>query len=266
MHHILLSLSDSQNLYWNFWQQNRSFPSARPPQQNAGFRDPNQVPNMYRISNEHQSSSQPVNFRIPRSTNQYPGVIESSLQSSTSLLRPQGHAGVSQDRSVHRTGVVSSQQSHLIATANRAAQMSVGSTRSVPSYPWNPDGHNSPTPMGDQRGISGATPSSQPVTRTDAHGSVDTNWRPAARMRGALVGQAYDEALNRNITQPYQRIQAARRVSNTTPLPNNGLPNLPASIPSGTVLGTPLPSLVSGDPVVRPAGSDILPNSSSGML
>lgn len=221
---------------------------------------------MYRVSNEHQSSSQPVNLRIPRSTNQYPGAVESSLQSSTSLLRPQGHAGVSQDRSVHRAGVASGQQSQLIATANRAAQMSVGATRSVPSYPWNPDGHNTPTPMGDQMGISGATPSSQPVTRTDAQGSADMNWRPAGRMRGALVGQAYDEALNRNITQPYQRIQAAIRVSNTTPLPNNGLPNLPASIPVGTVLGTPLPGVASGDPVVRPAGSDILPNSSSGML
>lgn len=251
--------------------QNRSFTSARSPQLNAGFQDPNQVPNMYRVSNEHQSSSQPMNFRSPRPVTPSPGMNQSSMQSSTSLLHPQSHAGVSQDRSAHN-------RNNLIANANLAVQMSVGASRTVPSYSWNPEGHNMQTPMGDQRGISGATPPSQPDTRTDSSSSADMNWRPAARMRGALSGQAYADALNRLITQPNQQAQATRPISNTTPLSNNVRPNLQAFMASGSVAGIPVPSfasatpvgipvpnLASAAPVGRPSGSDVLPNGSSGM-
>ncbi|XP_057810435.1 E4 SUMO-protein ligase PIAL2 isoform X2 [Salvia miltiorrhiza] len=192
-------------------QQNSSFPSARPPQQSTGFLDPNQVPNMYRVSNEHQSSTQPTNFRSSRPPSQSPGVIQ-SMQSLTNLMRPQSHAGVS------------TQQAHLIASANRAAQMSVGSSRAVPSYPWNSGAQNTPIPTGDQRVTNRATPPPQPVTIVES--SADQNWRPTSRMRGALTGQDYEEAFNRLITQPTQQAQAARPISSPTPRPNNVRPNL----------------------------------------
>ncbi|KAH6830031.1 hypothetical protein C2S53_004148 [Perilla frutescens var. hirtella] len=237
-------------------QQNRSFPPARPPQQNTGFLDPNQVPNMYRVSNEHQSSSQPTNFRSPRSITPSPGVRSITPSPGVRSMTPS--PGVSQSSALNN-------RSHLIATANRAVQMSVGGTRTVPSYSWNPNVHSMQSPTGDQRGMNGATPPSQPATRTDAHSSADPNWRPAARMRGALSGQAYADAFNRYITQPNQQTQAARPISNTTPLPNNARPNLQAFMAGGAVPGIQVPNLASAAPVGRPSGSDALPNGSSGM-
>lgn len=192
---------------------------------------------------------------------QSPGTIQSSMQSSGSFLRPQSHAGVPQDRSVHRAGVASTQPSHLIAAANRAVQMSVDSTRTAPSYSWNPDGHSMPTPPGDQRGISGVT--SQPVTRTDAYDPADLTWRPAARMRGALSGQAYADAFNQYITRPNQQAQAARPISNLTSIPT--MPQLQAFMAGGVAQGIPAPNYASTAPVGRPVSSDVLPDGSSGM-
>lgn len=255
----------AQNLFSNSWQQFVPFSSARPPQQNSGFLDPNQVPNMYRVSNQHQSSSQPTNFRTPQSTSPSPGVTHSSVPPSTNLMRPQSHAGVTstQQLNVHRTGVASTQQAHLIATANRAVHVSVGASRAVPSYTWNPGAHNMPTPPGDQRVTNRATP--PPQATTTAQDSADPNWRPAGRMRGALSGQAYIDALNRYTTQPTQQAQAARPISNPMPHLNNGQSVLPTMMADGTIQVLQAPNLDSAAPAGRPAGSNVLPNGSPGM-
>lgn len=97
-------------------------------------------------------------------------------------------------------------------------------------------------------------PPPEPVTtRTDP---ADASWRPAARMRGALTGQAYDEAYNLYIAQPNQ--QLARPTSNAaTPLGNNVRPNLP-DFRAGVNVQVPNPASAA------PTGNNV-PNASSQM-
>ncbi|KAI3453760.1 hypothetical protein Pfo_010423 [Paulownia fortunei] len=258
--HQVSLISSSPLLQHSGMQQNYAFPSARPPQQNASFHDPNQVPNAYRVSNErHGSSQQMANLRMPRTMSQSPSLVQSSMQSSGSFLRPQSHTGVPQDRTVHKTGVASAQQSPLIAAANRAVQISLDTSRTVPSYSRNPDGRSMPS-LGDQMGIIGVA--SQPVTRTDAYDPAELNWRPAGRMRGALSGQAYTAALNQYIIRPNQQAQAARPISNVTSLPTNVPAQLQGFMAGGVVQGTPAPNYAG--PASRPVDSDLLPGGSSG--
>ncbi|KAL8537622.1 hypothetical protein ACS0TY_012661 [Phlomoides rotata] len=211
-------------------QQNFAFPPDRQPHpiQNAGFLDPNQVPNLYRVSNA-STQQQMGNFRLNRAMSQ------SSSQPSSSFSHP------------HRTGVANVPQSQLIAEANRAVQMSIDASRTVPS--WYP---TAPTPVGDQRGISGAA-SQQPVN----YDAADPNWRPAVRMRGALSGQAYADALYQNIVRPNSQAQAAR------PMPSRP-PQVQALMASGPILGYPVLNSASV-PIGQPMGSHVLPEGSSRM-
>ncbi|XP_047970818.1 E4 SUMO-protein ligase PIAL2-like isoform X2 [Salvia hispanica] len=243
-------------------QQNRPFPFAQSSPQNTGFLDPNQVPNMYTVSNEHQSFSQPTNFRIPRSMSNFSSTLQPSVQPSTNVMRHQSHAGVAstQHLNVPRTGVASNstQQAQWRSTANRTAQMSVGASRAVPS---NSSSHNIPTPIADQRVSDRAIPPPQPVTTIQD--SVDPNWRPPGRMRGALLGQAYEDAMNQYIIQPTQQAQA-RPISNPMALPNIRS-TLPAFMGGGNAQGSRAPNSTSAAPSGRPAGTDILPSGSTKM-
>lgn len=215
---------------------------------------------MYTVSNEHQSFSQPTNFRIPRATSNFSSTLQPSVQPSTNAMRHQSHAGVAstQHLNVHRTGVASNnnQQAQWRTTANRTAQMSVGASRAVP---YNSGSHNIPTPIADQRVSDRATPPPQPVTTTQD--SVDPNWRPPGRMRGALLGQAYEDAMNQYIIQPTQQAQA-RPISSPMALPNIRS-TLPAFMGGGNVQGLRAPNSTSAAPSGRLAGTDILPNGST---
>lgn len=145
------------------------------------------------------------NNRMPPATNQSPR----HMQSPSVFKRPQSHVGVS------------SQNSQLLAAANRAVHMSLDSSGAVSPYSGNnPTAFRMPF-QGDQRVNAGVT--SQPLTRTNSFDTADPNWRPAARMRGALTGQAYSDAMNQFIIRPTQQAQAhaARPVSNVASLPVN---------------------------------------------
>ncbi|KAG8382192.1 hypothetical protein BUALT_Bualt05G0051200 [Buddleja alternifolia] len=210
-------------------QQNRSFPSVQPPQQNIGLQAPNHLQNAYRVPNECQNSSQPMRMR------RVPSLVQSSVQSSGSFLRPLNRVGVSQD---------GTQQSHLIAAANRSVHMAIDPSRTAALYSMN---------QGDQRGNTGI--SSPPVTRTDTYDpTAEQNWRPAGRMRGALSGQAYADALNQFIIRPNQQSQpqGARPISNVSSVPTN--------VPSQLQ-----PFIGGPGQAVRPGGSDVLPDGSAGM-
>ncbi|XP_047976483.1 E4 SUMO-protein ligase PIAL2-like isoform X1 [Salvia hispanica] len=242
-------------------QQNR----AQSPRQNTGFVHPNQVSNMCRVSNENQSFSRQTNLRIPRATSQSSGTAKSSMQPSINVMHPHMHTGVasSQQLNLHRTGVASSstQQAQLIATANRAVQMSIGGSRAMPSYAWNTAAHIMPTLAADPRVTNRATPMPQPDTT--AQTSVDPNLRPPGRMRGALSGQAYADALYRLITHPTQQAQMSRPISNPMALPNIVQPVMPNFMARGNVQVVRAPNSASAAPVGRSVGPDILPSGSS---
>ncbi|KAL7111755.1 hypothetical protein ACP275_05G109700 [Erythranthe tilingii] len=173
----------SSSLLQHIQQQNRSFSSAQPPQQNAGFQDSNQVQNTYRLPNGHNQSQQIANLRMSRTMSQ------PSMQSSGSFARTQTHAGGA-PQTIHQTAALpnNSQQSHLIAAANRAAHMAFDPSRTAPS--------------------SGVAP--QPITRSDASDpTADMTWRPAGRMRGALVGQDYNNAYKQYVIRPNQQAHQA---------------------------------------------------------
>ncbi|KAI3468680.1 hypothetical protein Pfo_025343 [Paulownia fortunei] len=240
-------------------QQNRSFPPVRPPQQNIGLQATSQVPDAQRVLNERQRSSQQMAIlRMPRAVSQSPGLIQSSMQSSASFLRPQSHVGVSQDRIVRPTGLVSGQQAPMVAPANRTMQMALDTSRNATSYSMNPDGSTTAS-VGDQRSNVGVA--SQPVMRTDAYDPAQQNWRPAGRMRGALSGQAYTDALNQYIIRPNQQAQLV--ISNVTSHPDK----VPADsfMADRAAQGTPAPNYPSARPASMPGGSDIFPNISPWM-
>ncbi|KAK4400897.1 E4 SUMO-protein ligase PIAL2 [Sesamum angolense] len=222
-------------------QQNRPFLSARPPHQNAGPQNLNQIPNAYRVSNEHHSSSQQmVSPRVLRRMRQSPGLNQSSMQSSGSFLH--------------------SQQAQLIAAANRTMQMAIGEPSISPSSSRNPDGR-SMLSLGNQMGNIGVT--SPPLTRTDTYDPSDVNWRPAGRMRGALSGQAYTDALNQFIIRPTQQAEAARPVPNLTSLPTNVQSNLQASVAGEAVQVTPAQNYPSAGPASSPVVPETFPDGSS---
>ncbi|KAL2235161.1 UNVERIFIED_CONTAM: hypothetical protein Sindi_1248300, partial [Sesamum indicum] len=222
-------------------QQNRPFLSARPPHQNAGSQNLNQIPNAYRVSNEHHSSSQQmVKPRVPHPRSRSPGLNQSSMQSSGSLLH--------------------SQQTHLIAAANRTVQMAIGEPGISPSSSRKPDGR-SMLSLGNQMGNIGVT--SSPVTRTDTYDPSEVNWRPAGRMRGALSGQAYTDALNQFIIRPSQQAQAARPVPNLTSLPTNVQSHLQAVVAGEAVQVTPAQNHPSAGPASSPVIPETLPDGTS---
>ncbi|KAL8480007.1 hypothetical protein ACS0TY_026300 [Phlomoides rotata] len=201
-------------------QQNSQYPSARPPHQNAGSPDPN-------IYRHERSTQQMSNLRVSRAMSPSPGLMQPHTQSTSSLLRSQ---------TVQGADVTRRQQSHRTAAANN---MSVDTSRTVPMYPWNPDGRNIPTPPADQS-------------------PADLSWRPPGRMRGALSGQAYSDYFNQIINRPNQQAQGARPNSNLTSPLANIRPPLQGLVAGGIIEQTP-------PPAGRPTGSDILPNASSGM-
>ncbi|KAL0298076.1 UNVERIFIED_CONTAM: E4 SUMO-protein ligase PIAL2 [Sesamum angustifolium] len=237
----LSQMSSSPLHHYPRIQQTRPFPYVSPPQQNIVLQASGQVPNAPRVLNP-RSSQQMTNFRMPRSMSQSLGTNISSIQSPTSLLRPQSDVGVSEDRIVHTTELVSGQHSSRTALADRT--MAVDTSRAAP-YSTNPD-RRMPS-VSDQRSNFGIA--SQPSTSTGAYDPADQNWRPAVRMRGALSGQAYTNALNQYIIRPNQQAQVARPTSNVTSVPDN----------------VPAPNYPSPRPGSRPGGLDSLPNRSSEM-
>ncbi|KAK4389239.1 E4 SUMO-protein ligase PIAL2 [Sesamum angolense] len=237
----LSQMSSSPLHHYPRIQQTRPFPYVSPPQQNIVLQASGQVPNAPRVLNP-RSSQQMTNFRMPRSMSQSLGTNISSIQSPTGLLRPQSDVGVSQDRIVHTTELVSGQHSSRTALADRT--MAVDTSRAAP-YSTNPD-RRMPS-VGDQRSNFGIA--SQPSTSTGAYDRADQNWRPAVRMRGALSGQAYTNALNQYVIRPNQQAQVARPTSNVTSVPDN----------------VPAPNYPSPRPGSRPGGLDSLPNRSSEM-
>ncbi|KAL6544129.1 hypothetical protein OROGR_010626 [Orobanche gracilis] len=199
-------------------QQNNSCPSARPPERNASFQGPNQVQNIYRAPN--------VIDRVPQATSQPPRLTQPPTQSTSSFSRPQ-----------------STLQFQLIAAANQAVQMSFEPSRAVPPY--------SMTSRRDERGSLGIA--SEQVTN-GYNATAEMNWRPAARMRGALSGQAYAEAYNQAMNRPNnQQAQAVRPIPSTTSvlsqsqgLVAGGVQDMPSGtgqgIPASTSAGSPMSS------------------------
>ncbi|CAH9077414.1 unnamed protein product [Cuscuta epithymum] len=49
------------------------------------------------------------------------------------------------------------------------------------------------------------------------HSQSDQNWRPSGRMRGSLLGEAYNDALNHYMVLPTQQAQASRSTSAISP-------------------------------------------------
>lgn len=198
--------------FLDFWQQNSPQPSTQLHQPNPGFQIPDQAPNAYRVPSSTQQMA--TNLRMPRATSQTPGLTQPLNQSSGSFVGLQSQMRLPQDRTVHRTGLGSSQPPHLITAANRAPQMAAyDSPRTIPSY-----SRNHLPSVGDQRNINGAA-TSKSVTSSDASGQAELSWRPAGRMRGALSGQAYADALNQYIIRPNQQAQTARSVPNLPLIP-----------------------------------------------
>ncbi|KAL0393600.1 UNVERIFIED_CONTAM: E4 SUMO-protein ligase PIAL2 [Sesamum latifolium] len=241
--HQLPQMSSSPlHHYPHIQQQTRPFPYVSPPQQNIVLQASGQVPNAPRVLNQ-RSSQQISNFRMPRSMSQSLGTNISSIQPPASLVRPQSDVGVSQDRIVHTTELVSGQHPSRTALADRT--MAVVDTSRAAPYSTNPD-RRMPS-VNDQRSNFGIA--SQPSTSAGAYDPAEQNWRPSARMRGALSGHAYTNALNQYIIRPNQQAQVARPTPNVTSVADN----------------VPAPNYPSPRPGSRPGGLDSLPNRSSGM-
>ncbi|KAL2544258.1 E4 SUMO-protein ligase PIAL2-like [Forsythia ovata] len=246
-------------------QQNRSVPSVRPSQHNIGLQTPNQVPNAYRVSNERQSSSplQMANLAASHAMNQSFGQVQSSIQPSANFLGPQMHGVGSQIGVDRSTGIVGSQQPRLMIPNQRNGQMArpVETSRAHP-YSLNADARRMPS-VAHQIENTGGT--SLPGTRTDAYDQADQNWRPTARMRGALSGQAYSDAFNQFILRPTMQPQAARPISNAGSLPGNVPAPLQVPLMADRVaLGPQLPNYPSRGQASRPRVSGVSPEGSSG--
>lgn len=127
------------------------------------------------------------------------------MQSPRGFVHSQSQmAWLQQYRASQEAGLATGQPSYLIAAANRAAQMAYDSPRTVPSY-----SRNHPPLLGDHTSITGVAAPSQ----------TEQSWCPAGRMRGALSGQAYADAMNQYIIRPGQQAQAARPVPNVPSIP-----------------------------------------------
>ncbi|KZV31530.1 hypothetical protein F511_07381 [Dorcoceras hygrometricum] len=209
-------------------QRNHSFSSIRSSQPSV----PDQGRNSFSASNDRRSSTPPhlVGQRMP-----------ASAQSPVNFPRPQTTIGVSQDRNLS-AGAVTSQQTGMPLTLHTSGQMArpVELSRTTPSY-------TIPNKMSSTRDqVKNPVITSSQGQTIGVIDSAEPNWRPAARMRGALSGQAYTDALNQFIIRPNQQAQVAR-------------PSLPANVPAhlqslmadATAPRTPEPSHASGAPVTR---------------
>ncbi|XP_073284961.1 E4 SUMO-protein ligase PIAL2-like isoform X2 [Primulina huaijiensis] len=206
--HLPPSSSNQYPVIQNYWQQNSSRASARLIRWNVTQHAPNQVPNAYQGTDELQiSSQQMVNLRMPQASSQSHGRNQSPvLPSGIHFFRPPAHIGGLQDRIGHTNVLMNSQRAHLVAAANRAADMALNPSRTfaAPTFSMN----------------SGT--GSTPLIRDDVTNPANQNKRPAGRMRGALSGQALTDALNEYIIRPSQ--QAARHISDVNSLLNNPPP------------------------------------------
>ncbi|XP_073042844.1 uncharacterized protein [Primulina eburnea] len=190
----------------NYWQHGSPAP-FRLTHQDVTQHAPNRVPNAYRGTDGRQISSQMVNPRMPQAPSHSHGRNQSPvLRPGIQFSRPSAHMGGLQDRIDHANVLMNSQQANLIAAANRAPLMALDPLRTLAAPTVSMNSGTSSTPLvGDN------------VTNP-----ANQNWRPAGRMRGALSGQAFTDALNEYIIRPSQ--QAAQRVSDANPLLNNPPP------------------------------------------
>ncbi|XP_073315403.1 E4 SUMO-protein ligase PIAL2-like isoform X2 [Primulina huaijiensis] len=225
-------------------QRNQSFPSVRSSQSSV----PDQGRNSFSALNERRISTPPhlVGPRMP------------SAQLPANFSRPQSQVGVSWDRTNLPVGTVTSQQAGKSLSVHTSGQMTrpVEASKITPSY-MIPNNHRMPSTR-DQ--VSNLEITSSQGQTTTANDSIEQNWRPAARMRGALSGQAYSDALNQYIIQPNQQAQAA-----TPSLPTNVPAHLQSLMADTTaLLRPPEPSHLSGSSVSGPEVSSQLPDISSG--
>ncbi|CAA2992412.1 E4 SUMO- ligase PIAL2-like isoform X2 [Olea europaea subsp. europaea] len=245
-------------------QQNRSVPSVRPSQHNIGLQAPHLVPNAYRVSNERQSTSQlqMANLAASHAMNQSFGQVQSSILPSANFLSPQMHGVGSQSGVDRSTGVIGSQQSRLMVPNQRNGQMARPvETSRAHTYSLNPDARRMPS-VSHQIENTGGT--SVTVPRTDAYDQADQNWRPTARMRGALSGQAYSDALNQFILRPTSQPQAARPISNAGSLPGNVRAPLQPHMADRVAQSPQLPNHPSIGQASRPRVSGVSPEGSFG--
>lgn len=225
-------------------QRDHSVPSVRSSQPSV----PDQGRNSFSALNERRSSTPPhlVGPRMP------------SAQSPTNFSRPQSQVGVSWDRINLPAGAVTSQQAGKTLSVNATGQMArpVEASRTTPSC-MIPNNHRMPSTRDQVSNPEITSPQGQTTTASD---STEQNWRPAARMRGALSGQAYSDALNQYIIRPNQQAQAAR-----PSLPTNVPAHLQSLMADTTApLRPPEPNHPSGASVAGPEVSSKLPDISSG--
>ncbi|XP_022892966.1 uncharacterized protein LOC111407597 isoform X2 [Olea europaea var. sylvestris] len=193
--------------------------------------------------------SQPqIHQRVPQSgTGQATGVIDQAVNHSLSLIhssmqsndQPQVH----QRGPLSETGqaAIGSQQDHLAIAAQRNVNaqvtMPVETSKTMNPFQINPEGCRVPSPEGASL--------------------YDQNWRPTARMRGALSGQAYFDALNQFIIQPTQKAQATRPIVNvTTPASSSQTPTQ-APIANRVAQDPGTWNHTSAGPVTDPGSSDV---------
>ena len=125
---------------------------------------------------------------------------------------------------------------------------------------------------GEQRGgnIEGGSGMVHSVSRAEdlVDLASEQNWRPTGRMRGSLVGRAYNSALNQLVIHPTQPTQATRPPPTPIASPPPGFPpNLQALLTTNT--RTPLVPQAPNYPMTQPptttgGGSGILPDRSLG--
>ncbi|XAR55098.1 hypothetical protein NMG60_11030487 [Bertholletia excelsa] len=263
----LSSSSLQQHLPSQNWDhQDRSFISNQAAQTLVGVPTPNLLSNAYRASARtsdrqsfHQHQPQPLNLGAS------PSLVRSSSQLPPHFTRSQIPQG-------NTNGVASGTSPQITAPAQRASQMP-GRAHPVPgptsatrtsSFQLNADRLRAL--VGDQRGNMGASMQPpQPPTRTDNLQNLQTeqNWRPTGRMRGALSGQAYSDALNQLIIQPTQTVQAAR-----PPLvsPPPGIPSqLHVLVANNWNAHPPQVNYPLIQPNSIPGVPDVLPEQSSGL-
>ena len=176
---------------------------------------------------------------------------------------------------------ISSQNAQAMVAAQRVAQMNRMSLpvqnqikRTGSPFSVNANGGvRSPAGAGgEQRGgnIEGGSGMVHAVSRAEdlVDLASEQNWRPTGRMRGSLVGRAYNSALNQLVIQPTQPTQATRPPLTPIASPPPGFPpNLRALLTTNT--RTPLvpqaPNYpMTQSPTTTGGGSGILPDRSLG--
>ncbi|KAL2524995.1 SP-RING-type domain-containing protein [Abeliophyllum distichum] len=150
------------------------------------------------------------------------GSIQSSLQLNADLSQPQVHQRGPQSGTDRATGAIGSQQDRLTI----AAQKNVNAQATRPLE----------------------TSRMMPISERAAH----------RRMRGALSGQAYSDALNQFIIQPTQQAQAARLVNVTAPSSSIQTP-IQAPMANRTAQDPGASNYSSVGPVTRSGDSGVSP-------